>query len=180
MSEFLRRFWRETWPTIRVVATFIATIFVAFSMLTWEPLVQRFDIAWGLAQTIAWISWALLWVVGTIVGFPVIIEGTNLASNAFRVDVAPACSGAVPTMIYLAAVAAYPAGWREKLLGAGLGMLVIHTANLLRVMALFLIGLFAEQYFHDAHVYVAQGLVVAVAVATWLFWAGRFVHAPGH
>jgi hypothetical protein len=44
---------------------------------------------------------------------------------------------------------------------------------------LFLIGLFAHQYFHDTHVYVAQALVVAIAVATWLFWAGRFADAPG-
>ena len=46
-------------------------------------------------------------------------------------------------------------------------------------IALFLVGLFYHQYFHDTHVYVAQALVVAIAVATWLFWAGRFADAPG-
>jgi len=179
MVERLRQYFLDAWPTVRVVGTFIVTIFIAFSLLTFEPLVSRFDIAWVLAQTIAWVSFGLLTVVGAVVGFPVIIEGTNLASGAFRVDVSPACSGAVPSMIYLAAVFAYPAKSRTKFLGAAIGMLVIHGANLLRVMSLFLIGLFAEEYFHDAHVYVAQGLVVAVAVATWLFWAGRYVHAPG-
>lgn len=179
MIDRIWRWLRDSWMTIRVVGTFVVSIFLAFSLLTYEPVVSRFDIAFGLAQLSAWASWLLLEGVGAIVGFPVIIEGTNLASGAFRVDVAPACSGAVPSMIYLAAVFAYPASWRAKLIGSLLGLAIITSVNLVRVVALFLIGLFAEQYFHDTHVYVAQGLVVAVAVSTWLFWAGRYVHAPG-
>jgi exosortase/archaeosortase family protein len=111
-------------------------------------------------------------------GFPVRIDGTNLASGDFIVDVSPACSGAVPSMIYLAAVLAYPTDRRAKLVGSALGISVIHLVNLIRVVALFLIGLFAHQYFHDTHVYVAQALVVCIAVATWLFWAGRVADAP--
>jgi exosortase/archaeosortase family protein len=85
----------------------------------------------------------------------------------------------VPTSIYLAAVFAYPAPWRAKLIGAGLGVLMIHTINLVRVSALFLIGIYYKQLFHETHVYVAQALVVGAAVALWLFWAGRVAHAAG-
>ena len=95
-------------------------------------------------------------------------------------DVSPACSAAVPMMIYMSAVLAYPASWRARLIGAAIGFGVIYSVNLVRVVSLFLIGLFANQYFHDTHVYVAQALVVCVAVATWLFWAGRFADAPRH
>lgn len=163
--------------TVRVVATFIATIFVAFSLMTYEPIVSRFDISEWMAIASAWLSWGLLVGVGAVAGFPVSIEGTHLYSNEFRVDVAPACSGAVPSMIYLAAVLAYPAGLRAKALGGLLGLGIIFAVNLLRVVGLFLIGLFAPAYFHDTHVYLAQALVVAVAVSTWLFWAGRYVDA---
>lgn len=168
------------WITVRVVGTFIVLITVLFSLLTYEPIVQRVDVAWMLAQMSAWISGALLKVVGLLVGFPVRINGTNLASGGFMVDVSPACSGAVPTMIYLSAVFAYPTSLRAKLIGAGIGLAIINGANLIRVVALFLVGLFANAYFHETHVYVAQALVVGVAVAAWLFWAGRFADAPGH
>lgn len=181
MRGRISAFFRESWPAIRVIAVFLIVIAASFAFLTYEPIVSRFDIAWGLAQASAWISGAMLKLVGGVVGFPVGIEGTNLVSgDAFRVDVAPACSGAVPSMIYLAAVLAYPASGRAKLIGAAIGLGVIHGANLLRIVALFLIGLFANEYFHDTHVYIAQALVVALAVATWLFWAGRFANAPGH
>jgi exosortase/archaeosortase family protein len=167
------------WLTIRVVGAFILLIVVFFSALTYTPLVKRFDVASLIAQLAAWMSWLLLKVLGLFVGFDVSKNGTILGSGEFEVDVSPACSGAVPTMIYLAAVFAYPAKWRAKLIGAGLGMAVIHTVNVIRVSSLFLIGLYFHQLFHETHVYVAQALVVAIAVATWLYWAGRFADAPG-
>ncbi len=165
--------------TIRVVGTFVALIAIFFTLMTYTPIVDYVDVASVMAQVAAWMSWVVLKAFGAVMGFPVFKDGTNLFSGEFRVDVSPACSGAVPTMIYVAAVFAYPATFRSKLIGAGLGLAIIHGANLVRVVSLFLIGLFAHQYFHDTHVYVAQALVVAIAVATWLFWAGRFADAPG-
>jgi exosortase/archaeosortase family protein len=180
MLKLLIAFFAARWLTIRVVATFVALIALFFAVLTYNPIVKRIDIASMLAQASAWLSWLLLRGLAVIVGFPVRLDGTSLASGSFVVDVSPACSGAVPSMIYLAAVFAFPASLRAKMIGAGLGVGVIHGVNLLRVVALFIIGLFFNQYFHETHVYVAQALVVAIAVATWLFWAGRFADAPGH
>lgn len=179
MLQRIKGFFGAQWMPIRVVVSFVTLIAIFFTLLTWSPLVERLDIAWTVARAIAFVSGLALKAMGALVGFPVLTEGTNIASGAFRVDVTPACSGVVPTIIYLSAVFAYPSSPRSKLIGAGLGILVIHSVNLLRVMGLFLIGLFATQYFHDTHVYVAQALVVAIAVATWLFWAGRFADAPG-
>jgi exosortase/archaeosortase family protein len=180
MLKSLIAFFAAHWLTIRVVATFVALIAVFFTVLTYNPIVKRIDIASMLAQASAWLSWLLLRGLGVIVGFPVRLDGTSLASGSFVVDVSPACSGAVPSMIYLAAVFAFPTSLRAKMIGAGMGVGVIHGVNLLRVVALFIVGLFFNQYFHETHVYVAQALVVAIAVATWLFWAGRFADAPGH
>jgi exosortase/archaeosortase family protein len=180
MLKSLIAFFAAHWLTIRVVTTFVALIALFFTVLTYNPIVKRIDIASVLAQASAWLSWMLLRGLGVIVGFPVHLDGTSLASGSFVVDVSPACSGAVPSMIYLAAVFAFPTSLRAKMIGAGMGVGVIHGVNLLRVVALFIIGLFFNQYFHETHVYVAQALVVAIAVATWLFWAGRFADAPGH
>ncbi len=180
MLKLVTAFLRSHWLTIRVVSTFVLLIAVFFALLTYNPIVKRFDVAWMLAQVSAWFSWLLLRGVGLIVGFPVHIDGTNLASGSFIVDVSPACSGAVPSIIYLAAVFAFPTSLRSKIIGAALGVGVIHGVNLVRVVALFIIGLFFKEYFHETHVYIAQALVVAIAVATWLFWAGRFADAPGH
>lgn len=179
MLERMLSYLRAAWPTIRVVATFVGLIVIFFGMLTYTPIVERVDIAWLLAKSAASLGWVMLEGIGRLGGFSVTMNGTNLSSGSFIVDVSPACSGAVPSMIYLAAVCAYPASWRSKLIGAVLGLTIIYGVNLIRVVALFLIGLFATQFFHETHVYIAQSLVVAIAVATWLYWAGRYADASG-
>ena len=178
MFARLGAFLRSNWLGIRVISTFLFLITAFFVILTWKPIVRYVDIGAGLAYLAAWMSFGILWPLGKIAGFPVHIMGTILGSNSFEVDVAPACSGAVPTSIYLSAVLAYPTSWRAKAIGSLLGIGIIHLVNLVRVSALFLIGLFMRTIFHDTHVYVAQALVVCVAVAVWLYWATRFADAP--
>lgn len=169
---------KRNWVSIRVITTFLGLIVGFFFLLTWEPIVSRVDLGAGLAQLATWMSYPLLKVLGLGMGFDVHRIGTIMGSGPFEVDVAPACSGAVPTSIYLAAVFAYPTNWRAKGIGAALGIGAIHLVNLVRVSALFLIGLYFREAFHETHVYVAQALVVCVAVALWLYWATRFADAP--
>jgi exosortase/archaeosortase family protein len=168
------------WTSVRVIGTFLFLIMAFFFLLTWDPIVRVFDIGAGLAHASALMSYGVLRVLGAIGGFPVERMGTIMGSGSFEVDIAPACSGAVPTSIYLAAVFAYPTSWRARWLGTAIGIGVIQLVNIFRVCALFLIGLYFHAAFHDTHVYVAQALVVCVAVALWLYWATRFADAPAH
>jgi exosortase/archaeosortase family protein len=175
---------RAEWRSVRVVGTFLFLIVAFFFLLSWEPIVRRVDIGSGMAHLVAWASYAFLKVVGFVLGMDVRLSHVRLSTPVaggpdFEVDVTAACSGAVPTSIYLSAVLAYPASGRAKLLGAGLGIGAIYLINIARVCALFFIGLYSHALFHETHVYVAQALVIAAAVALWLYWAGRFAHAPG-
>lgn len=170
----------STWLAVRVIGTFLLLITVFFFVLTYDPILQVVDIGAGLAQLSAFLSYGVLKVIGFLGGFPVHKMHTIMGSGNFEVDVAPACSGAVPTSIYMAAVFAYPSSWRSRWIGAALGIVAIQIVNIVRVSALFLIGLFFHEIFHDTHVYVAQALVVCVAVALWLFWVTRYADAPAH
>ena len=170
----------STWLAVRVIGTFLLLITVFFFILTYDPILKVIDIGAGLAQVSAILSYGVLKVIGAIGGFPVHRINTIMGSGNFEVDVAPACSGAVPTSIYMAAVFAYPSTWRSRAIGALLGIVTIQLVNIVRVSALFLVGLFFHEIFHETHVYVAQALVVCVAVALWLYWATRYADAPAH
>lgn len=181
MTSRVVEWWKENALALRVVASFIALIFLFFFLLTWEPIVSRVDAGAGMARLAAWMSFGILRVLGLFLGFTphrTGTLGTILGAGDYEVDVSPACSGAVPTSIYLAAVFAYPASARARLIGAAMGIAAIHGVNLIRVTALFLIGLYQSALFHETHVYVAQALVICVAVAIWIYWASRFTDAP--
>lgn len=168
------------WESIRVIGTFLFLIFFFFFLLSWEPVVSRADVGGALAELSAWLSYGVLKPISLIAGFPLHKIDTIMGSGKFEVDVAAACSGAVPMSIYFSAVLAFPAEWRAKLRGTVLGFVVILIVNVIRVVALFLIGLYYHDIFHETHVYVAQALVVCVAVALWLYWATRLADAPAH
>jgi len=168
------------WVSVRVIGTFLFLIMAFFFVLTYDPILKVVDLGAQLAHLSAWMSYGVLRALGLAAGFPVSRMGTIMQSGPFEVDIAPACSGAVPTSIYLAAVYAYPTSWRARWVGTALGVGVIQIVNVFRVTALFLVGLFFHQIFHETHVYVAQALVVCVAVALWLYWATRFADAPAH
>jgi hypothetical protein len=105
------------WVSVRVIGTFLFLIMAFFFVLTWDPIIKVVDIGAGLAQLSAWMSYEVLRLISAIVGFPLHRMGTIMGSGDFEVDVAPACSGAVPTSIYMAAVFAYPTSWRARWLG---------------------------------------------------------------
>lgn len=174
----LRNFLRDNWLSLRVIATFLGLIVAFFFLLTWEPIVSRLDLGAAIARLAAWMSYGILKALGWVMGYEVFKLGTIMGSGSFEVDVSPACSGAVPMTIYLSAVFAYPTSWRSRWIGAVLGITLIHFVNLGRVSALFLIGLYYHAIFHQTHVYVAQAMVICVAVAIWVYWASRLADAP--
>lgn len=184
MPSKLIDWFRAERQSLRVVGTFLFLIVAFFFLLSWEPIVKHVDIGSALAHLVAWASFAVLKVIGLLLGMDVGLTHVRLSTPVaggppFEVDVTAACSGAVPTSIYLAAVMAYPASGRAKVIGSLMGVGAIYLINITRVCVLFFIGLYSQRLFHETHVYVAQALVVAAAVALWLYWAGRFAHAPG-
>lgn len=169
--------WSEWWFIARVVGTFLGIIGAVFVLTDYAPVARYVNLGELMAQFATWGSSFILRSLAAVLGVPLSIDGTRINFGGFAVDVTEACSGVVPTAIYWAAVLAYPAGWRARLIGLALGTVVIHGLNVLRVVALILVGLFANPYFHYTHVYLAQAAVIVVAVVTWVYWAGRFVDA---
>lgn len=95
----------------------------------------------------------------------------------FRFRVAPECS-AIPSMIlYLAAVLAFPAGWRTRLIGLFGGLPILYLVNILRLACLGIIGALTEggPWFKFSHEYVWQGIYVVFVVAVWMAWVEYLV-----
>jgi exosortase/archaeosortase family protein len=88
--------------------------------------------------------------------------------------IVPEC-GAIEVMaIFLAAVVAFPAGIRKKLLGLLLGLPVMYLVNVFRLSCLAIIGALdgtkGRWVFNFAHEYVWQTIYIVFVVAVWLLW----------
>ncbi len=100
-------------------------------------------------------------------------DGTHLALDGFRAVVVEACNGVLPAYIFLAAVIAFPCGWREKLRGL-LFLPAIHLINVARVVSLMVVGSRRPEIVERVHIDVWQTAVVVLAMGIWIFWAERY------
>jgi exosortase H (IPTLxxWG-CTERM-specific) len=106
-------------------------------------------------------------------GEPASSSGTRIVSPAFAVDVKNGCNGVEAMLILLAAVLAFPAPGRSRLLALAAGFVVIQALNLVRVVSLFWLGVHHRDVFELFHTAVWQTLLILVAVALFALWSRR-------
>ena len=113
-------------------------------------------------------------VVLDLLGQNVTMQGTIIRSPRFAVNIKNGCNGVEAMLIFLSAVLAFPAPWRSRLAGLTLGMIAIQIVNLIRVVALFLTGVYFPKLFDTSHTVIWQTVVILFGVLLWIFWANRF------
>lgn len=91
-------------------------------------------------------------------------------ANGFGVAIMPGCNGVEACILLLAAILAFPAPWRTKLAGMGLGLLAVQAVNLVRIISLFYLGQWNMDWFDFAHQYLWQALIMVDVLVVWLVW----------
>ena len=97
--------------------------------------------------------------------------GHSVTSNRFGVSVERGCDAVEPTVLFLAAVLASPVAFQPKIPGLVFGTLALAVVNLLRIITLFLTGIYWPAAFHVMHVDVWQAIFIFLALLFWVFWA---------
>ncbi|MCB1033214.1 MAG: exosortase H [Acidobacteria bacterium] len=122
-----------------------------------------------------WVARVSGWALN-VIGQGITMDGTVIRNNAFAVNIRNGCNGVETMLIFCAAVLAFPASWRSRLGGLALGLLAIQFVNLLRVVALFLTGVYFPKLFDTSHTVIWQTVVILFGVLLWIFWADRFAN----
>lgn len=111
-----------------------------------------------------------------------VIQSTR---NGFGVAIMAGCNGVEACIILIAAILAFPAPWRPKLIGLGIGILAVQVVNILRIVSLFYLGQWDMKWFEFAHLYLWQALIMIDVLVVWLLWVRYLarrgliqVHAP--
>jgi exosortase H (IPTLxxWG-CTERM-specific) len=95
----------------------------------------------------------------------------------FSFVVIPDC-GAIPVMvIFVAAVLAFPATWKARVVGLAMGLPVLYVVNVFRLAFLACVGAWdrGREIFNFAHHYLWQGIYIVFVVAVWMAWVELFV-----
>ena len=93
------------------------------------------------------------------------------------ISIVAGCSGVEAVLILVAAVLAFPAPWKHKLAGIGLGFVAIQSLNLVRIISLFYLHEWSRVWFEWFHLYLWQALIILDALVFWLIWL-RYLPRP--
>jgi exosortase H (IPTLxxWG-CTERM-specific) len=151
---------------LRFFSIFLVLLVVLFVGELTPPVQQWLIVPWTsfLASASAFLVQA---VDANVVSYGKVLQN---AKTGMGVSIEAGCNGVEACLILLAALTAYPARWRYKLAGIGIGFLAIQAVNLVRIITLFYLAGWNAQAFEFAHLYLWQALIMLDVVVVWLVW----------
>jgi exosortase H (IPTLxxWG-CTERM-specific) len=162
-ESFFRRNRRE----ITFLVVFVVLLAGSFTLVSVNWVNDRV-----IEPFTSWVAQVSGWILN-VFGQHVALHGTVIKSERFAVNIRNGCNGVEAMLIFFSAVLAFPAGWRARLIGLGLGLAALQGINLIRVVALFLTGVYWPRLFEASHTVVWQSIVILCSVLLWILWASR-------
>ena len=146
-----------------------AVLLVAFFVVIWLGPVDRNVIA-PFTRGLARLSALALNAFGERVS----VVGSVIQGHGFAVDIKGGCNGVEAMLLLCAAIAAFDAPWRARLMGLLAGSAALMAFNIVRIVTLYVIGERWRNLFETFHLAVWQTIMFAVAASIFAFWSGRF------
>ena len=97
------------------------------------------------------------------------VAGAEIVGR-FAVRIAKNCDAVEVNILYTAAVLAFPAPWWKRVVAWLAGLLLLVLANLLRICALYFVGLYAPTAFERAHVELFPLVLIVLATLEFVLW----------
>jgi len=91
-------------------------------------------------------------------------------TTGFGVRIERGCNGVEAVIILFAAIFAFPAPFKHKMVGFAAGFVAIQALNLVRIVSLFYLGQWNQVAFEWFHLYLWQALIILDALVVWLIW----------
>ena len=108
------------------------------------------------------------------------VSGNSIGCSLGAVSIAEGCNAVYATIIFLAAIFAFPTSWKKKLIGAGLGSIALFAINLVRIITLLDLSGYNAKLFQEAHLHIWQFAIIIIGGLLWLLWYDKIVRQPSH
>jgi exosortase H (IPTLxxWG-CTERM-specific) len=162
----------------RFLLLFIVIQLVLFGLELLVPVQEHIVLPWTTLLAKACSSLVTLFDANAMSQGKVLFN----AKTGFGVSIEPGCNGIEACIVLIAAMFAFPAPWRHRMLGLVIGFIAVQSLNMVRVISLFYLGQWSQRAFEFFHEYLWQGLIMLDVLVVWLLWVRanpRTLPAPG-
>lgn len=157
-----QKWYRAKLPVLKFFGIFVGVIALYYILVAFADF-GLMDFYVGASASIA----------GSIMGlFGKTVQVVNgiICSDTVAVSLSFGCEGSEPIVIFCAGVLAFPSKLREKLLGLGIGIALLYSMNIARIVALYYILESAPGQFELFHALIFPVLFILIAVICWGLW----------
>lgn len=113
-------------------------------------------------------------IIFNILGMNVWTVENAISFKSFHMVIAPTCIALYEAVVFAAAVIAYPLKIRFRIAGVIVGIVAILATNFVRIIILFLTGIYFPFAFKLLHEQVGQILYTLCIIYFWILWIGTF------
>ncbi len=162
-------------PSIRRFVLLFLLFMAGMMFLLTGPVSDWIDLdgkcSWGMASLAAQFLNRL--------GVSCLQAGVVLNLSGASLAIKFGCNGLEAILILTAGILAFPGTWKRKGIGILLGALLLQFFNLLRIIALALAAVYFPALFEVIHVYVAQGIMIVLALSLFILYILSDRHSDG-
>lgn len=159
-------FLRRNGPVLWFVSKFLGAV-LAFYLLSLSPLSARMHTAYLTAVA------ASAHAVLRAAGVECQLLDATIWSGKYSVTVGPQCSGVELAWFLAAAMLAFPAAWKSRVIGLVAGLTFLVSLNIIRVSSLYLVGVHAPAHFAWVHESGWPTLLILATLGIMGLWIGR-------
>ena len=150
----------------RFIILYVIYMIVAFILVDYQPIHDYLRLDEFYTSGIVYLSQLLI----EFVGIPVHADGAFLHLGSAVMEVKFGCNGLEAILLLSAAILAYPASWKARLLGIILGSSFLQIFNLIRIAILAWVLEEHPTIFPIMHEYITQSIMIAIAFVIFLIY----------
>ncbi|HXN15260.1 MAG TPA: exosortase H [Usitatibacter sp.] len=151
---------------VRFFILFVVILVTLFAAELTPPVQSAVVLPW--TEALARISASLITLFDShVAAFGRILQSTT---NGFVVSIEAGCNGIEAAIILIAAMLAFPAPPKHRVIGILVGLAAVQALNVVRVVSLFYLGQWNMKAFEWAHFYLWQALIMLDVLIVWLLW----------
>ncbi|RJR22758.1 MAG: hypothetical protein C4582_06075 [Desulfobacteraceae bacterium] len=150
----------------RFVTIYVVLMGAFLLVISLKPVKDVLDINGLYTEMVVFLSGMVLKPFGIVEE----IGGSLIHLKGLSLDVKFGCNGLEAFLIYTVAILAFPARLIKKFAGIIVGFFILQIINIVRIAGLGLSGIYFKEYFHYIHIYVAQGIMIVLALVIFFLW----------
>jgi exosortase H (IPTLxxWG-CTERM-specific) len=156
----------------RYIVVFLVVFLVLFSLQLTEPVIAH--VVEPFTSFIATVTtWIIVPFDHSVITYGRVIQDSV---SGLSISIESGCNGVEATIVLIAAVIAFPASWRQRLVVIVLGFLAIQVANLARIISLFYLMQWNQDVFNWIHLYLWPILIMLDVLFVFMVFV-RYISA---